>query len=138
MNLVFLLGRVGKIPADALRYTQSGKAVVSFSLVTNEGFGDNQTSTWHDVVAWEKTAENVGKYVEQGQQLLVEGRLTKRSWEAQDGSKRYKTEIVAYRVTFLAKAKNSGGSRSSNDDDTGEGVSDTDPARDVDPDDIPW
>ena len=134
MNLVILLGRVGKIPSDALRYTQSGKAVISFSLVTNEGYGERQTSTWHDIVAWEKTAENIGQHVEQGQQLLIEGRLQKRSWEAADGSKRYKVEIVAYRVQFLAKARTHGSREAGETDEPGA----DDGARDVDPDDVPW
>lgn len=135
MNLVILLGRVGKMPSDALRYTASGKAVISFSLVTDEGYGERKTATWHNIVAWEKTAENIGKHVEQGQQILVEGRLATRSWEASDGTKRYKTEVIAYRVQFLAKARTHGGDGGGGGDDA---PGSDDGARDIDPDDVPW
>lgn len=134
MNLVILIGRVGKMGADALRYTPSGKALIEFSLATNEGYGDKQTTTWHNIVAWEKLAENVGKHVEVGQQIAVEGRIQVQSWEASDGTKRYKTQIVAWKIEFLAK---SGGARRSATSDGGE-QGDDNASRDVDPDDIPW
>lgn len=92
----------GRITKDIeIRYTQSGKAVASFSLAINEGYGEKKRTEYVDCVAWEKLAENLAQYQSKGSLVLVMGRLQKRSYEAQDGSKRYVAEIVAQDIEFM-------------------------------------
>ena len=98
MNKVLLTGNLARDPE--VRYTQSGKAVASFSLAVNRRFGranDGQqpSADFFSLVAWEKLAEFCGNYLTKGSRILVEGRLQARSYDAQDGSKRYVTEVVA-------------------------------------------
>jgi len=100
MNKVLIVGRLTRDPE--VRYTQSGKAVASFTVAVNRRFGSgNQTADFIPVVAWEKLAEIVSTYTQKASQVLVEGRLQVRNYEAQDGSKRYVTEIVAQEVEFM-------------------------------------
>lgn len=124
MNRVFLHGRLGEIPD--MRYTPAGKAVLNFSLVTDDGFGENKSSTWHDLVAWDKTAETISTHCVKGQQLVIEGRIQKRSWEGQDGQKRYKVEVVVERMEFGSKPRGA------------ENGAHQAAAVDVDPDEIPF
>jgi single-strand DNA-binding protein len=87
-----------------VRYTQSGKAVASFTVAVNRRFSrsDQQnTADFIPVVAWEKLAEICGNNLIKGSQVLVEGRLQVRNYDAQDGSKRYVTEIVAQEIEFM-------------------------------------
>ena len=104
MNKVILAGRLARDPE--MRYTTSGKAVASFSLAVNRRFnrsaGDQQqTADFIPIVAWEKLAEICGNNLVKGSQILVEGRMQIRSYEAQDGSKRYVTEVVANEIEFM-------------------------------------
>jgi single-strand DNA-binding protein len=105
VNSVFLIGRLGK--ATELKTTQAGKAVCTFSIATDSGFGDSKETTWHDIVAWEKTAENCAKFLTKGSSVCVEGRIKKETYEKKDGTgKATSVKIVANRVTFLdTKAK---------------------------------
>lgn len=92
----------GRLTKDIeIRYTQSGKAVAGFSLAINEGYGEKKRTEYVDCVAWEKLAENLAQYQGKGSLVLVMGRLQKRSYEAQDGSKWYVTEIVAQDIEFM-------------------------------------
>ena len=92
----------GRITKDIeIRYTQSGKAVAGFSLAINEGYGEKKRTEYVDCVAWEKLAENLAQYQSKGSLVLVMGRLQKRSYEAQDGSNRYVTEVVAQDIEFM-------------------------------------
>jgi single-strand DNA-binding protein len=136
VNVVYLLGRVGQV--NDMRYTAGGKAVINFSLATNEGYGERQSTTWHDIVAWDKQAEYVGQYIEKGMQLLIEGRIQRRQWEAQDGSKRTKVEVVAFRVTNLSPKKDGAARRESGQPQPEEDDSPWGPGRDVDPDEVPF
>ena len=108
MNKVILAGRLARDPE--VRYTQSGKAVASFSLAVNRrvGRGQEPQADFIPIVAWEKTAEVVGQYLAKGSQVLVEGRMQIRSYEAQDGSKRSAFDIVADEVEFLSANQNGG------------------------------
>lgn len=100
LNNVELIGRVGKDPE--IRYTSSGKAVCGFSLATNE-MGKEKT-IWHNITAWEKTAENIEKYVKKGDLLYIQGRI-----EYSESNGKYYTQIVANTVKFLSsKGENSG------------------------------
>ena len=104
VNKVMILGRLGQDPE--LKYTPSGTAVCNFSLATNEYWidkaGNKQERTeWHRIVVWGKTGERCNQYLSKGRQAFVEGQIQTRSWEGQDGQKRYTTEIVARNVQFV-------------------------------------
>lgn len=104
VNKVILLGNLGANPE--LKYLPSGQAVCEIRLATSQTYKDKndqkqERTEWHRVVAWGKTAENCGKYLQKGRQIYLEGRLQTRSWDDKDGNKRYTTEIVADQVVFL-------------------------------------
>ena len=112
MNKTILIGNVGRDPE--LRQTKAGHSVLGFSMATNERFknrdGEWQDRTeWHKVVVWGNRAEGLGKIVEKGTQLCVEGRLQTRQWEDKTGQKRFTTEIVAQEVVLLG-GRSGGGS----------------------------
>lgn len=111
LNMVFLMGNLTRDPE--LRYTPNGQAVANFTVATNrqwtDGDGQKQDAAeFTDIVVWGKIAETVANYLKKGRRVHVIGRLQTRSWEAQDGSKRSKTEVVATDVTFLDR-KGDGG-----------------------------
>lgn len=105
MNKVILVGNVGKDPE--VRYLPDGTACANFSIATSEKWKDKNTgekresTEWHNVVAWRRLAEIVGEYVTKGSKLLVEGKLQTRSWDKNDGTKGYKTEIVINNMEML-------------------------------------
>ena len=111
VNKVILVGNLGADPD--MRYTPSGQGVCEMRLATNESWMDKsgqrqERTEWHRIVVWGKRGETCAKYLSKGRQVYVEGRLRTRSWEDQDGNKRYMTEIIANDVQFL-----SGGERGS-------------------------
>lgn len=113
MNKVFLIGRLTRDPE--LRQTATGMQNCAFSIAVNRNFKNkdgNIEADFFNVVIWNKPAENVARYCTKGSQVCVEGRLQTRSYDAQDGTKRYVTEVVANNVEFLG-AKNSNVSTSS-------------------------
>ena len=95
---------IGNIVKDLeLRQTAgAGKSVCSFTIAINHGFGDKKQTDYVDCVAWDKAAESLCKYMGKGKKVAVTGRLTKRSYEAQDGSKRYVSEIVCSDIEYLS------------------------------------
>lgn len=105
MNKVILIGNIGKDPE--VKYTGSGKAVAKVALATNERYKDEagewkEKAEWHNIVAWERTAEVIKEYVKKGDKLCVDGRIQTRSWDdKQTGQKKYMTEIVADRIELL-------------------------------------
>lgn len=107
VNKVILLGRTGKEPE--MRYTGAGKAVANFSIATQEGYGENKSTAWHNIVAFEKTADVVGQYLHKGDMVFIEGRITYRTWDDKEGNKRYATDIVADRIQLLAGKKSDDG-----------------------------
>lgn len=109
MNKILLTGRLTKDPE--LRTTTSGLAVASFSIAVNRTFKNkegNYDADFFNVSVFGKQAGNVSKYCFKGSQVGVEGRLQSRSYDAQDGTKRYVTDIIADRVEFLGSKKDSG------------------------------
>lgn len=106
INQVTLLGNLTKDPV--VRYTKSGKAVTSFSIATNYPYKDKQTDEWkekpefHNVVFWGKSAEIIGQYLFKGKRVYIQGRLQTRSWETEDGVKRYSTEVVGKDFILLS------------------------------------
>ena len=112
MNKVIIVGRLTRDPE--VRYTQTGKAVASFSVAVDSGFGDNKRADFIPVVVWDKLAEVCGNNLTKGRRILVEGRLQIRDYE-KDGQKRRAAEVVAQNVEFLdtKQAVGSGGTTSS-------------------------
>jgi single-strand DNA-binding protein len=103
-NKVQLIGNLGNDPE--IITLDSGKKLAKFSLATNEYYkdadGQKQTKTdWHNLVAWNKTAEIIENYVTKGKEIAVEGKLTSRSYETKEGEKRYITEVVVNEVLML-------------------------------------
>ncbi len=101
LNKVFILGNLTRDPE--LRQTPSGQAVCSFGIATNrfytDGAGQKQKQTeFHNVVAWGRNAELVNQYLQKGSSVLIEGRLQTRSWQDQQGTKHWRTEIIAERI----------------------------------------
>lgn len=112
LNRAQILGNLTRDPE--MRYTPNGQAVSSFSVATNrkwkgrDGAPDGEATEYHDIVVWGKQAENVTPMLRKGAPAYIEGRLQTRSWEGQDGVKRYKTEIVADNIIVLgSRAGNS-------------------------------
>lgn len=109
LNQVILHGRLGQ-DVD-LRYTQSGTAVASLSVATtdykkNQNGQAEEVTDWHKVVAWGKRAETCSQYLKKGSGVVVVGKMKTRSWEDQNGQKRYTTEVVADKVDFTGKPEN--------------------------------
>ena len=105
INKAFLLGHVGKDPE--IRSTNGGSIVASFSLATadrqKDGQGNWQDKTeWHNLVAFNRTAEIIRDYVRKGSQLLIEGKIQTRTWDDREsGLKKYRTEIFVYDLTLF-------------------------------------
>ena len=103
-NKVQLIGNLGKKPE--IITLDSGKKIAKFSIATNETYknalGEKVTDTeWHNLVAWNKTAEIVEKYLDKGNEIAIEGKLTNRSYDDKDGNKRYITEVVISELLML-------------------------------------
>lgn len=104
VNKVILVGNLGKDPE--VRHLENGRAVANFSLATSETYknkqGERVTNTeWHNVVLWTPLAEVAERFLKKGGQVYIEGKLTTRSWDDQDGNKRYTTEVVGRELTML-------------------------------------
>lgn len=99
LNKVFLIGRVASDPE--IRTTPQGQAVCSFRIATNRIWTDQETkekqqkTEFHTVVTWRRLAEIASQYLHKGSLVFIEGRIENRSWDAQDGTKKFRTEIVA-------------------------------------------
>jgi single-strand DNA-binding protein len=130
LNKVMLIGNLGKDPE--MRYTANGTAMVNFTLAVNRSFTSEserkEETEWFRVVAWQKLAELVSQHLQKGRKVYVEGRLTTRSWDGQDGQKHYTTEVIANQVLFLDRPQGAS---------FGEGAP-ADPSGDMDVDDIPF
>lgn len=104
-NKVILLGNLTKDPE--IRYTPNGTAVANFSMAINRRFkqgGEVKDEVCYlDIVVFGKQAENCGQYINKGDSVLIDGRLQQRRWEAEDGQKRSKIEVVAQSVQFMPK-----------------------------------
>lgn len=104
LNKVMIIGNLGVDPE--MRYTADGNAMTTFRVAASRNYstpdGERREETeWFSVVAWRKLAEQCSQFLQKGRRVYVEGRLRTRSWEGQDGQKRYRTEVVADRVLFL-------------------------------------
>lgn len=112
LNKATLIGNLGKDPE--VRAIPSGAKVANFSIATTESYtgkdGNKVDKTeWHNIVMWRGLAEVAEKYLRKGSQVYIEGRLQTRSWDDQNGQKRYTTEIVADNMVMLGRPGNGGG-----------------------------
>lgn len=102
LNRIIIMGRMVRDPV--LRHTQSGTAVVSFTLAVERDFKDKttgeRTTDFIDVVAWRGTAEFVSRFFSKGRMAVVDGSIQIRTWEDKDGNKRRNAEVVAEHVYF--------------------------------------
>lgn len=109
LNKVMIIGHVGQDPE--VRYTgnaTNGTKVATLRVATSEKYRDKdgnvkEQTEWHSIVCWRQLADVVEKYVKKGTQLYVEGKLVTRSWEDQNGGKKYSTDIVAQTLQLLGK-----------------------------------
>ena len=104
LNRATIIGRLTRDPE--LRTTPQGQNVVTVGIATNRTWKDQQgvkqeQVEFHNVVAWGKLAEIMSQYLSKGRQVFIEGRIQTREWQAQDGSKRNRTEIVAENMIML-------------------------------------
>ena len=100
MNRATIIGNLTKDPE--LRTTASGISVCTFTVAVNRGFGDKKETDFLPVVTWRVLAENCAKFLAKGRKVGVSGRIQTRSYETQNGERRYVTEIVADDVEFLS------------------------------------
>ena len=103
-NKVQLIGNLGNNPE--IITLDSGKKLAKFSIATNESYKNQQgekvqNTQWHNIVAWNSTAEIAEKYLEKGKEIAIEGKLTSRTYDDKDGNKRYITEIVCDELLML-------------------------------------
>ena len=112
LNRAQIIGNITRDPDS--RTTPTGQHVCSFGVATNMQWTDQQgqkqqRAEFHNVVAWGKLAEICGQYLTKGRRVFLEGRLQTREWEAQDGAKRTRTEIIAENMIMLDRAPAGGG-----------------------------
>jgi single-strand DNA-binding protein len=153
VNKVIIVGNLGADPE--MKYTQNNTPVTTFRVATTDrwrdkGSGEMQERTeWHRIVAWSRLGEICGQYLRKGKQVYIEGRLQTRSWEDQEGQKRYMTEVVAQTMQMLGRAGEEGGydgprssgpaARQSGGPDTGgQDYPDAPPAQPSEDDDLPF
>ncbi len=114
-NKVFLIGRLTRDPE--IRYLPSGMPVANFSIAVNDNYKkDGQTVenvNYFDIVVFSRQAETCNEYLSKGKPVLIDGKLQQRRWEAQDGTKRNKIEVVASRVQFMPSGGRGGESSAS-------------------------
>ncbi len=155
LNKVYLIGNLTRDPE--VKALPSGTKLCQFGMATNKIYKDKEgvkkeAVEYHNIVAFNKLGELSGQYLKKGQQVLVEGRLQTRSWDGQDGQKKYRTEIIADNIQFGMRPL---GSSSAGPSSTNGAVSDASvkngeatgadggekidyPAEEINPDDIPF
>ena len=130
LNRVQLIGNLTRDPE--MKQIPGGQTVTSFGIATNfswkDASGEKQEKVeFHNIVAWGKLAEICGQYLRKGGKVFVEGRLQTRSWEGEDGVKRYRTETVIENMIMLDKKGDSGGALGAAMQRDAAGVSDAEP-----------
>ena len=112
LNKVLLIGNVGKDPE--IRHLQGGASVATITLATSERYKDRngesrEVTEWHTIIAWRQLADLAENYIRKGTQIFVEGRIRSRSWDDQNGQKRYVTEIQADSIQLLGRRGDNAG-----------------------------
>jgi len=152
LNKAIIIGNLTRDPEE--RQLPSGAAVTNFSLATNRVWKDKngakqEDSQFHNIVVFGQQASNCAQYLKKGATALVEGRMQTRSWDAQDGSKKYRTEIIAERVQFGPRVGGGGESSYNKNDSNNKGTDDNQsgnssgdgidyPEEEINPEDIPF
>ena len=147
LNKAIIIGNLTRDPE--VRAIPSGMQVCSFSVATNRVWKDKEgnkkeQADFHNIVVFGRQAETAGQYLKKGQSVLVEGRIQTRSWDDKDGTKKYRTEIVADRVQFGPKAGAGGGGyqKSESSEVPATGKQDSGgieyPTDEINPEDIPF
>lgn len=108
VNKVILVGRLGKDPE--VRHLESGTVMAKFPLATTENYKDRngekvEQTEWHNIVVWRGLAEVAERFLRKGSQVYIEGRIRTRSWEDEDGNKKYMTEINADNFQMLGSKR---------------------------------
>lgn len=117
VNKVILVGNVGKDPET--RYLDEGTAFSKFPMATSETYKNKagervSTTEWHNVILWRGLAQVAEKYVKKGTQIYIEGRIKTRSYDDQDGNKKYITEIVGDQMQLLGRKPDDAGEQGGN------------------------
>jgi single-strand DNA-binding protein len=106
LNSVRLIGNLGSDPET--RSTPSGKLITTFLVATSRKYPNqdgllSEETTWHNIVCWDRLAENVSSALNKGSAVYIEGRISNRIWDGKDGQKHFRTEIIASDIIFLDK-----------------------------------
>ncbi len=150
INKAFVYGNLTRDPE--VKSLPSGQMVANFSVATNRVWKDKEgrkqeSVEYHNIVMFGRQAELVNQYLKKGSSVYIEGRLQTRSWDGQDGNKRYRTEIVADTMQFGPRGGASGYTGGNTGGDTQDAPEDTQgnspdtieyPEEDINPDDIPF
>ena len=148
VNKVILIGNLTRDPE--LRYTPQGHAVCTFGIATNRAWVSNgekqEAADFHNIVSWNKLAELCSQLLSKGAKTFVEGRLQTRSWEGDDGVKRYKTEIVINEMVVLSSKGGTGQRFEDSQENKGvdfeevvqESEKEEKPAEDISSDEVPF
>lgn len=104
MNKAFIMGRLVRDPE--VKTTPAGELVASFSVVTSKKWKDQsgtmqEKAEFHNIVAWKKIADTIGRFCKKGKRVMVEGEIQTRDWQGQDGVKKYRTEIIARNINII-------------------------------------
>lgn len=115
VNKVILIGHLGKDPE--VKYLDGNNVVANFPLATSESYVNKEgqridQTEWHNIVVWRKLAEIAEKYLKKGSLIYLEGSIRTRSWEDQEGQKKYRTEILCQNFNMLDKRPDSGNGNS--------------------------
>jgi len=144
LNKAIVIGNLTRDPE--LKTLPSGASVTTFGLATNRVYKDKEgnrkeDTQFHNVVVFGRQAETTAQYLKKGNMALIEGRIQTRSWDADDGTKRYRTEIVAERVQFGPRGSSSSPTKSGSAD-SGNKKEELQtieyPEEEINPDDIPF
>jgi single-strand DNA-binding protein len=145
LNKALIIGNLTRDPE--LKALPSGTKVCSFSVATNRVYKDKEgqrqeTAEFHNIVVFGRVAELAAQYLKKGSQALVEGRIQTRSWDAPDGQKKYRTEIVADNIQFGSRPSGAGGNQSAGEKAKDGAAAPVDtieyPSEEINPDDIPF
>lgn len=145
LNRASILGRLTRDPE--VRSTPSGRPVANITVVTNMAWKDQsgnkqEKAEFHNCVLWGRLAEIAGQYLTKGRRVFVEGRIETRSWDAQDGNKKYKTEIIVRDMIMLdgtaGKAGTNSPSQSYGSTDTEDNLPTIQHDEEISVDDIPF
>ncbi|MFT7557387.1 MAG: single-strand DNA-binding protein [Planctomycetota bacterium] len=157
LNKAFIAGNLTRDPE--LKSLPSGVKVCTFSVATNRYWKDQATgerkeaTDYHNIVVFARQAETVAQYMKKGSGVLVEGRMQTRSWDAQDGQKKYRTEVIADKVQFgnrsseapsgesqeSVKTSSGPGEEEPSQDNVADAIDTIDyPDEDINPEDIPF